>query len=246
MAVLKGTGAEERNSGGGVGWVPGPGVRSWDLSHRSLQPQHPLRTVNKTRDPCAWLGSLRCFLFSCLDRKSGHWQALKLPLHSGSPCGSLVKNPPANAGDRRCRFDPWVRKILWRRKWQPTPISVPGESHGQRSLVGYCLWGRRELDTTEHTHTYWAFFCAARTENHGVKGASGFPGLSPFSHELAVVKWTQAGLPLPWALLPGLQCSGTESRDTPSLAFAWPPQEASVLSLPGVVRTLLGSLRPAP
>ena len=48
------------------------------------------------------------------------------------------KNPPANAGDMRCRFNPWVGKRLpWRRAWQPTPVFLPGESHGQRSLVGY-------------------------------------------------------------------------------------------------------------
>ena len=40
--------------------------------------------------------------------------------------------------------------ILWRRKWQPTPVFLPGESHGQRSLAGYSPWGRKELDTTEH------------------------------------------------------------------------------------------------
>ena len=46
----------------------------------------------------------------------------------------------------RCRrpgFDPWVRKIAWRRKWQPTPAFLPGESHGQRSLVGCSPWGHR-------------------------------------------------------------------------------------------------------
>ena len=47
------------------------------------------------------------------------------------------------------RFDPWVGKIPWRRKRQPTPVFLPGESHGQRSLAGYSPWGRRELDTTE-------------------------------------------------------------------------------------------------
>ena len=41
----------------------------------------------------------------------------------------------------RCGLDPWVRKIPWRRKWQPTPVFLPGESHGQRSLVGYSPWG---------------------------------------------------------------------------------------------------------
>ena len=52
---------------------------------------------------------------------------------------------------RRHRFDPWVRKIPWRRAWQPTPIVLPGESHGQRSLVGYSPWGHKESDTSELT-----------------------------------------------------------------------------------------------
>ena len=39
----------------------------------------------------------------------------------------------------------------WRRKWQPTPVFLPGESQGQGSLVGYCLWGRTESDTNEAT-----------------------------------------------------------------------------------------------
>ena len=52
----------------------------------------------------------------------------------------------------RLGFDPWVRKILWRRKWQPTPVPLPGISHGRRSLVSYCPWGREELDTTERLH----------------------------------------------------------------------------------------------
>ena len=49
----------------------------------------------------------------------------------------------------RHRLDPWVRKIPWRTKWQPTPVFLPGESHGQRSLAGYIPWGCIELDTTD-------------------------------------------------------------------------------------------------
>ena len=45
--------------------------------------------------------------------------------------------------------DPWVRKIPWRREWLPTPVFLPGEFHGQRSLVGYSPWGHKELDTTD-------------------------------------------------------------------------------------------------
>ena len=56
------------------------------------------------------------------------------------PSGSAVKNPPANAGDMRCRFHPWVRKIPWRRAWHPTPVFLPRESHGQRSMRTEDLW----------------------------------------------------------------------------------------------------------
>ena len=53
---------------------------------------------------------------------------------------------------RRPGFDPCIRKIPWRRKWQPTPVLLPGESHGGRSLVGYSPWGRKESDTTKRLH----------------------------------------------------------------------------------------------
>ena len=56
----------------------------------------------------------------------------------------VVKNPPANAGDvRDVGYDICVGKIPWRRAWQPTPVFLPGESHGQTSLAGYLLWGHR-------------------------------------------------------------------------------------------------------
>ena len=57
---------------------------------------------------------------------------------------------------KRRGFDPWVRKIPWRRAWQPTPVFFPGEPHGQRSLAGYSPWDRKTSDTTEateHAHT---------------------------------------------------------------------------------------------
>ena len=58
---------------------------------------------------------------------------------------------------RRCKgcgFDPWVRKIPWSKKWQPTPVFLPGKFHGQRSLSGYSPWGHKELDPTEQL-TLW-------------------------------------------------------------------------------------------
>ena len=53
----------------------------------------------------------------------------------------------------RCGFDPWVGKIPRGRKWQPTPVFLPGKFHGQRSLAGFSLWGCKESDTFEHTTT---------------------------------------------------------------------------------------------
>jgi len=50
---------------------------------------------------------------------------------------------------RRHGFDPWVRRILWKREWQYTPVFLPEESHGQRSPVGYSPWGHKELDMTK-------------------------------------------------------------------------------------------------
>ena len=62
------------------------------------------------------------------------------------PGGSDGKASFYNVGE------PWVGKIPWRRKWQPTQVLLPGKSHGQRSLVGYSLWGCKESDMTEPLH----------------------------------------------------------------------------------------------
>jgi len=58
--------------------------------------------------------------------------------HLGFPGGASSKEPACQC--KRCkryRFDPWFGKIPWRRAWQPPPVLLPGESHGQRSLAGY-------------------------------------------------------------------------------------------------------------
>ena len=65
----------------------------------------------------------------------------------GSLVAQVVKSLPAM---QEAWFDPWV-KIPWRRKWQPSPVFLPGEAHEQRSLAGYSPWDRREPDTTEQT-----------------------------------------------------------------------------------------------
>ena len=80
-------------------------------------------------------------------KESDRTEELTLSL---SPKNRTSQVAPASAEDSKRRgFDPWVGKIPWRRAWQAAPIFLPGESHGERSLVGYGPWGRKESDTTE-------------------------------------------------------------------------------------------------
>ena len=62
----------------------------------------------------------------------------------------------------------WRRHPLrhtWRRQWHPTPVLLPGKTHGQRSLVGCSPWGREEQDTTERFHFHFSLSCIG--EGHG-------------------------------------------------------------------------------
>ena len=97
-----------------------------------------------------------CLSFSCCVPRS--WTA-------GSHGSCMGSSGSSSLQCQRSRFDPWVRKIPWRRAWQPIPVFLLGESQGQRSLVDYSPQGHKELDMTEvtekasmhmcvHTHTH--------------------------------------------------------------------------------------------
>ena len=76
----------------------------------------------------------------------------------------VVNDPPASVGVVKIHgFNHWIWKVPWRRAWQPTPVFLPGESHGQRSLEGYTPQGWKELgmpEATEHTCTHVVVCCA--------------------------------------------------------------------------------------
>ena len=74
---------------------------------------------------------------------SVYWKRHKIKDSLCFPGSPVVKNLPADAGDNG--FNPWVGKIAWRRQWQPTPVFLPGDSHGQRSLAGYSSWGHERV-----------------------------------------------------------------------------------------------------
>jgi len=86
-----------------------------------------------------------CFLLSPITLHSSNGEAL---LHTFK-WTSLVAQSRIGLQRGRVRLSPWVRKIPWRREWQPTPVFLPGEFHGQSSLEGYSSWGHKESNTTE-------------------------------------------------------------------------------------------------
>ena len=79
-----------------------------------------------------------------------HWMCVSFFLLKISTlCGSDGRASACNVRD------PWVGKIPWRRKWQLTPVLLPGKFHEWRSLVGYTPWGRKQSDTTERLHFHF-------------------------------------------------------------------------------------------
>ena len=112
---------------------------------RSLSREDPLRRAGQAI-PVSLPGKSHgqkpwgfCSPWLCKELDTTEWLTYTQWLMTGFPSGSVVKNPPANAGN--VGFPPWVGKIPWRKKWQPTGGFLPGKSHGQRNLAGCSLWG---------------------------------------------------------------------------------------------------------
>ena len=87
-------------------------------------------------------------------------------VYNGLPWWLSGKEPSYQSS--RCRFDPWVEKIPWRRNWQPISVFLPGKSHGQRSLVGCNRWACKRVvhklsDQMPATDTHNRFICALET-----------------------------------------------------------------------------------
>ena len=93
-------------------------------------------------------------------------------IHGFPDDGSADKKPTCQR--RRCRFDTWVGKIPWRRAWQHTLVFLPGKSHGQKSLVDYSPWGRKESDTLRLSSLVvyiWPAPTNLRKEKNGIYSA---------------------------------------------------------------------------
>ena len=131
-------------------------------------PRGPLQAAQRTRQPSGWCTAgkpvgtwgprrlrplfadpLSSFPDLCRDSSLCFAQRLRLMCF---PAGASDQEPACQG--RRCRFDPWVRKIPWRRKCPPTLVFSPGDSHGQRSLAGCSPQDHKESARTERLSTY--------------------------------------------------------------------------------------------
>ena len=123
---------KENSMGRRACWVTVHGVSGWghikvhQYNWKKRKPQRQKEPYNQ--------GTCECVVFWCWTNNISHIGLLWWLRGKESTC--------------QCKglgFDPWVRKIPWRRKWQPTPVFLPGKSHRQRSLVGYSLSGCKRI-----------------------------------------------------------------------------------------------------
>ena len=128
-------------------WLPGAGGRRTTAywAQCPLGGQH--HVLKPDRDAaCATLGMLSKWSFKRLNFVFNFVKLIVTSIKKIYIYGKTWLSGKESACQcRRCkrrRFDPWVGKIPQRRKWQSTPVFLPGESHGQRSLVGHSPWGR--------------------------------------------------------------------------------------------------------
>ena len=103
-------------------------------------------TKGSPADPTCRLTSWSSPVTGMLVEDRGSWVRDEGLDYSGHGLPSWLSGKESACQCRRCGFHPRVRKIPWRRKWQPIPGTLPGKSHGQRSLVGYNPWGHKESD----------------------------------------------------------------------------------------------------
>ena len=89
------------------------------------------------------------------DGDDGRWVSHWAVHAEGLPRSLSSKEPTWQCRRHRTLgFNPWVRRIPWSRKWQPTPVFFPEKFHGQRSLAGYSSWGHKKLDTAKQLSTH--------------------------------------------------------------------------------------------
>ena len=173
-------------------------------------------------------------------------------LIQGFPAGTSGKDPACQCRrHKKHRFDPWVGKILWRRKWQPTPVFLTENSHGQRSLVSYSPKGHKELDTSEwlnipqssqETGNFWGHHSPRGLDMPATRPyiASGDAKLQVLQAPPTCPKPSHGVLPFtpPWDWLGAGAGMGRRQKPFSGLFFEFPSRESCFF---GTGKLLLGS-----
>ena len=139
----------------------------WQLIIHAHSSTHKL--LHSNRVACFCLTECNYPLYKWSTLTSPREERHKISKLNVSISGSSLVVQKAESVCLQCRrpgFDPWIGKIPWRRKWQPTPVLLPGKFHGLRSLVGYSPWGRKKSDMTERLHFH--FFISVLYNSHSI------------------------------------------------------------------------------
>ena len=135
----------------------------WHSAFFMVQVSHLCKATGKIIALTIWtfVSKVMSLLFKMLSRfviaslpRSKHLSGFNVVLSKGFPRWCRGKESACQCRmHKRLGFHPSVRRILWRRKWQLTPVFLPGKFYGQRNLVSYSPWGCKEAVTTEHANT---------------------------------------------------------------------------------------------
>ena len=112
--------------------------------------EHQIIVPETTEHICSRVQKPLWYYFIFTDPRIGNLHSKNVKEHIANysfPSTQVAHWLRIHLPSRRCRLDPWVRKIPWRREWQPFPVFLPGKSHGQRSLVSSSLWGHKKNRT---------------------------------------------------------------------------------------------------
>ena len=125
---------------------------SFTLSLRLLRLRSRVRSIQSVRNMWKWTSVFKHSACGVSLRQPEDTNICTKVFPRTCPCGASCEEPACPCRrQRRSRWDPRVGKSPWGRAWQPTPVFLPGEPHGRRSLEGYSPEGRQELDTAEMT-----------------------------------------------------------------------------------------------
>ena len=166
----------------------GAPTNSWAADHLSFSMERSLEALLcpwSEANSVSWSSKVNAYLLCCQQNQG--WQIPRLlptfiqfAHRPSTPGASQVAQCCKESAcpcrrHRRCRFNPWIGKMPWRRKWQPIPVFFPGEARGQRTLMGCCPWGLTEatrLKRLSSSSSSWEIMDDREARHAAVRGVA--------------------------------------------------------------------------